>query len=206
MKKKIIIFGDGGHAKVVESEINKFRNYEVICKLGKSKDIINFNQKIDKSTYGVVAIGLNYIREKIVNTVKKYLPSLKWITIISKDAIVSNNTKIGEGSTVVSGSIINTGTIIGKHCNINTGSIIEHDNYFEDFSSTGPGAKTGGFVKVGKRSYLGIGCSIKNNIKIGSDTVIGGQSFVNKNCNKNGLFFGVPAKKISKRKKNDNYF
>ena len=119
---------------------------------------------------------------------------------------MSKNIKIGEGSIIISGVIINTGTKIGKHCYINTGSIVEHDNYFEDFSSSGPGVVTGGNIKVGKGSYLGIGCVIKNKITIGSNTVIGGLSFVNKNCKNNSLFFGIPAKKIRIRKKNENYF
>ena len=205
MKKKIIIFGNGNHAKVVISEINKLKNLKIIFILNNDKEIMNFNKKIDKNTYGVVAIGSNYIREKVVRIVKSYLPNLKWTTIVSKDALISKNVKIGDGSIINSGTVINTGTIIGKHCSINTGSIIEHDNYFEDFSGTGPGVTTGGNVKVGKRSYLSIGCTVKNNINIGSDSVIGGQSFVNKNCKKGGLFFGVPIKKITKRKKNDYY-
>ena len=205
-KKKIIIFGNGDKAKVVESEINKLKNYSTIYKTNSNKDIINFNKKIDNNTYGIVAIGLNYKREEIVKTIKKHIPSLKWISIISKDAFVADKTKIGEGTIIISGSIINSGTVIGKHCSINTGSIIEHDNCLEDFSSTGPGVVTGGHVSIGKRSYLGIGCTIKNNIIIRSDCVIGGQSFVNKNTNKCELLFGVPAKKIKKRKKNDNYF
>ena len=198
MKKKIIIFGNGSHARIIEAEINKLKNYILIAKVTDDKDIINSDRKIDSNTYGVVAIGSNYIREKIVKNITSIMPSLKWTSIISKDAIVADETKIGEGTTVISGSIINIGTVIGKHCSINTGSIIEHDNFFEDFSSTGPGAITGGNVSIGKRTFLGIGCSIKNNIKIGSDCVIGGQSFVNKNCNNHELLFGVPAKKVKK--------
>jgi|TARA_B100000767_G_scaffold275743_1_gene314958 sugar O-acyltransferase (sialic acid O-acetyltransferase NeuD family) len=201
MKKKIIIFGNGNHAKIVEAEINKLKNYILIKKITNDKDIINFDRKIDSNTYGVVAIGSNYIREKIVKNIKKIKPDFKWTSIISKDALVADKTRIGDGSIIISGSIINIGTIIGKHCSINTGSIIEHDNFFEDFSSIGPGAVTGGNVSIGKRSFLGIGSSVKDNIKIGSDCIIGGQSFVNKNCNKNELLFGVPAKKINKKKK-----
>lgn len=205
IKKKVIIFGDGSHAKIVESEIRKLKKYKITHKFGKNNNLANLKKKIDKNTYGIVAIGLNYLREKIVLSIEKIIPNLKWITIISKDAIISDKVKIGEGSIIVSGSIINTGTIIGKHCNINTGSIIEHDNQFDDFSATGPGATTGGNVVIGKRSYLGIGSTVKNGIKIGSDTVIGAQSFVNKNCKKNTVFVGIPAKKKSKRLKNQNY-
>ena len=201
MKKKLIIFGKGDYAKVIKSELEKLGTFRIIAEVNKNQDIIKLRNKVGKNTYGIIAIGSNYLREKILKIANKKLPNLKWATIISNNAILAKNIKIGEGSIIISGVIINTGTKIGKHCYINTGSIVEHDNYFEDFSSSGPGVITGGNVKVGKSSYLGIGCVIKNEIKIGSNTVIGGLSFVNKNCNNNSLFFGIPAKKIRIRKK-----
>ena len=81
-----------------------------------------------------------------------------------KDAIINNDVKINEGSAIMSGCIINTGTSIGKHCFINTSSSIDHDNKFEDFSSTGPGVKTGGNVIVNKNSYIGIRATVVHTI------------------------------------------
>ena len=95
--------------------------------------------------------------------------------------------------------------MIGKHCLISTSSSIDHDNYFHDFSSAGPGVVTGGNVLVGKNSYLGIGSVIKHQIKIGDNTVIGGNSFVNKNCLDNSIYYGVPAKRIRKRNIKESY-
>ena len=57
--------------------------------------------------------------------------------IISKNAKISINVKIGDGTVVISGSSINIGSKIGSHCLINSSSSIDHDNIFEDFSSTG---------------------------------------------------------------------
>ena len=116
--------------------------------------------------------------------------------VISQNAILSNDVKIGEGTLVIPGCIINNGTKIKKHCIINTGSIIEHDNYFENFSSCGPRAVTGENVKLGEASYIGIGSVVKEEIKIDNNVKIGGNSFVNKNCNKNNLYYGSPIKLI----------
>ena len=101
--------------------------------------------------------------------------------------------------------MINTGTIIGKHCLINTSSSIDHHNNFKNFSSTGPGVITGGNVKIGEMSHLFIGSIIKNNINIKSNALIGGSSFVNNDCDKNSVYYGVPAKKIRLRKENEEY-
>ena len=44
-------------------------------------------------------------------------------------------------------------TFIGKHVLINSGSIIEHDNKFDNYSSCGPGVVTGGEVLWEKNFY-----------------------------------------------------
>ena len=43
-----------------------------------------------------------------------------------------------------------------NHVSINTGSYIDHDNTFHNFSGTGPGVATGGNVIVGEQSFLDI--------------------------------------------------
>ena len=74
--------------------------------------------------------------------------------------------------------------------------LIMKNNNFKNFSSTGPGVTTGGNVELGQCSHLGIASTIKNQISIGDNTIIGEQSMVLKNCNKNSVYYGIPAKKI----------
>lgn len=223
LKKEIIIFGSGSHAKVVASEILKLNKYKLLGFIDEKTPINNIiyeekskkyrvlgkikylNKITNKNTFGIIGIGTNFIRERIVSDVKSINKNFKWINIISKDSIISSDVKIGVGTIIVSGSIINTGTTIGRHCIINTGSIIEHDNWFSDFSSSSPRVTTGGNVKVGTFSCLGIGCTISHNISIGENTFIGGRSFVSKDCQNNYLYYGIPAKKIKKRRKTEKY-
>jgi acetyltransferase EpsM len=88
---------------------------------------------------------------------------------------------------------------------LNTSCSIDHDNYLKNFSSAGPGAVTGGNVVVGEQSHLGLGCVVKDQINISKNTIIGSASLVNKNCEKNSIYFGTPAKKIRLRLSNENY-
>jgi len=214
MLKKLLIIGSGGHFKVAINEILKQKKYEIqeiidIKNFGKKlkinnklKKIINYKKfnwsKVNQNTFLFIAIGDNYLRKKIVCEIKKKNIKVKWGTVISRDAIIGKNVKIKPGSLVVSGSIINPGTIIGSHCVINTRSSIDHDNIFGDFSSSAPSVVTGGNVTVGELSFLGIRSTIINNIKIGSKTIIGANSLVNKNCLSNYIYYGSPAKKIKK--------
>ena len=70
----------------------------------------------------------------------------------SKSSIISSNVKIGKGSVILQNAVINSGTKIGEHCIINTSCSVDHDNIFEDFSSTGPRVTTAG--KVNTKSFL----------------------------------------------------
>ena len=218
--KKIVIFGTGGHAKVILSELLKQKKYKEIIFVSKEKKkYLYFNKKKYKifnnfkiksgdkksKVYGVIAIGDNYLRYKLYKKYSKIYPKLAWAIIKSKDAIVNKNVKLSAGSMIITGSVINAGSIIGKHCIINTKSSIDHDNIFSDFSSTGPGVITGGKVKVGKLSHIGIGSAICQNIDIANNTIVGGKSFVNKNCEKNSIYFGTPARKKKSRKVGAKY-
>ena len=225
MKKNIVVFGSGVHSKVIFSEIIQIKKYNFLgfvddfsqkgkkiitykkksfFNLGKIRDVIKNNGGGGK-LYGIIGVGFNYIRKKIVNEVFKLDKTFKWETVISKNCILNGNINIGKGSLIMSGVVINTETTIGNHCIINTSSSIDHDNYFKDFSSCGPGVVTGGNVTLGENSYLGIGSIVKHGVQIGKNTVIGGNSFVNKKCLDNFLYFGVPVKQIRKRKVDENY-
>ena len=219
--KKIIIFGFGVQLKVVLDCIKSMKNYKAIGfisekntfsaskkikYLGPIEDLKKITKKHKPNNLlGVVAIGSNFVRKQIVKKVNKLNKKFRWVNIIHPTAIISKNTKIGFGNVILAGSIICTDSIIGNHVYINTGTCIDHDNVFFDFSSTGPKVATGGNVKIGESSFLGIGSTIKHNITIGKNTVIGGQSFVCNNCLPNSLYYGVPAIKIKKRSEQEEY-
>tara|TARA_B100000900_G_scaffold414637_1_gene441847 strand:+ start:226 stop:891 length:666 start_codon:yes stop_codon:yes gene_type:complete len=218
---KIIIIGTGGHSKVVVDEISRLKNFKVVGFIDEKKKIgsvphkfskakiigklKNLKKIYNKNYQFFIAIGDNFKRKKIHDFILKQNLPVKWAKIISKNSIISKNAEISEGTIVISGTIINTNTHIGRHCIINTGSKIDHDNYFNDFSSCGPNVTTGGNVILKSYSYIGIDCTVRQNIKILDNTVIGAKSYVNKNCKDNSLYYGRPVKKIKIRKFGEKY-
>ena len=203
--KKIIIFGSGDHAKVLLTEILKLKRYNFLgfCdeKKKKNKTILQIRNKKFKILGNLSEIkkivSKNKIRKKIVRQTQN-LKNLKWETIVSKDVKLNGNVSIGSGTFINTGTIINTNSTVGDHCSINTRSSIDHGCVFQDYSGTGPGVILGGNVKVEELSYIGIGSIIKNGLKIGRNSIVGAGSLVLKNCEKNSIFFGLPAKKIKK--------
>ena len=211
--KKIIIFGSGKHWLVIFHEIINLKKYNILGFIDPTKEkvkVINYKNriyynlgKINKkliSKYsnicGVIAIGNSNIRRKIVNKVRNISKSFKWEKIISKHATINNNVKIGKGSMICSNTLICNNTIIGDHCLINSSSSIDHDNVIDDFANIGPGVVTGGNVHIKKNAFIGIGSVIKDNVNIGENTIVWGNSYVTKDCQKNSMYFGTPAKKV----------
>ena len=217
--QNIIIIGIGNQAKVIFNELienNKIKilgfldfkkreNSIILTHKKKKYKVLNQDLYIKKKIKFIIGIGHNYLREEAYQDLYKVKKDINFFSFISKNAFINKNVKIGKGTVVMPGCIINSGTIIGDHCIINTRSSIDHDNYFSDFSSCGPGVISGGNVHVGKRSHIGIGSVIKNAIKIKKDTIIGGKSYINKNCVSLHVYYGNPIKKIKIRKINQKY-
>jgi sugar O-acyltransferase (sialic acid O-acetyltransferase NeuD family) len=219
--KKIIVFGTGLNSRVVLNEIENLKEYKFIgfiddifkkqlftlsnkktSYLGKISDL---NKYFDNNTYGIISWGDNFKRKEIVKNVYSICKKFKWASVVSKKSIISKKVNIGEGTLIMPGTVINFNSNIGRHCIINTNSTIEHDNRFDDYSACGPGVTTSGNVTVGELSYLGVGSSIMHGVAILKNTVIGGQSYVNKDCASDSVYYGVPAKKIRKRTVGEKY-
>lgn len=209
--QNLLIIGCGGHGKVVAeiaelkgySQINFFDENESIKKFMEKKTYSSIQENFSSSFF--IAIGDNYTRELFyLKFLKKYVNALA-VNLFHPSCIISKRCEIGFGNVFMSNAIINSSSKIGNGVILNTGSTIDHDCYLDDFSSIAPGVSVGGNVKIGKRSVISIGAKIKHNISIGDDSVIGGCSFVNKNIGNNYVSYGIPAKEIRRRKKDEKY-
>jgi sugar O-acyltransferase (sialic acid O-acetyltransferase NeuD family) len=139
-----------------------------------------------------VAIGNNKARLKI--TLEYEAKGMKLATIIHPKAVVSDSAIIGGGTVVFANAVINPSAKIGKACIINTGAIVEHDCILENGVHISPNAAMGGTVCIGEKTWVCVGSSIANNIKIGGNSVIGAGSVVIKDVLNNVMVAGVPAK------------
>ena len=198
--EEVIIIGAGGHAKVIADIIiesgdevlgflddapsnNKFFFRRI---LGKVEDAVKFR---DDAKF-IIGIGNNETRKQIA---EKY--DLEWYTAIHPTAVIGLDVNIGVGSAVMAKAVINTGTMIGRHCIINTASVVEHDNNIAGYVHISPGVMVGGTVDIGERTHIGIGAAIKNNLSITSGCLIGAGAVVVKDIQEQGTYVGVPAVK-----------
>lgn len=202
MSKSVVIIGASGHGKVIADTVLKSGDKVVGFLDGgveKGTQIVGFSvlgKTEDYKNYAdcefVIAIGDPYIREKIANE----LP-VKWYTAIHPTAVISSiDVEIGEGTVVMANAVINSSAKIGKHCIINTGAIVEHDNVLEDYVHLSPNVALSGIVKVGKSTHIGAGSCTKQVLNIASDCVFGAGSVIVKDITESGTYVGVPVRRI----------
>lgn len=211
MKKEVIIIGASGHGKVIADTVNLSGDSVI--------GFLDDNPKLEGSFMGtpvfggvdcfkdyakyyfVIAIGNALIREKIVN--KMY--GVKWYTAIHPSAVISSvDVTIGEGTVIMANAVINAGASIGKQCIINTGAVVEHDNRLEDFVHVSVGVKLAGTVYIGKRTWVGIGVCVSNNLSICENCMIGAGAVVVKDIKESGTYIGVPARRINMDRNNNS--
>lgn len=206
MDEEVIIIGAGGQGKVV-ADIIRLSGDKVIGFLDDNPNLKgNFagapvlgrveEYKWFPDVQYIIAIGNAAARE----TIASRLPGVRWHRAVHPSAVISSlDTQVGEGTVVMAQAVINPGAVIGKHCIINSGAIVEHDNVIEDFAHISVGAKLGGNVHIGKRTWIGIGGVVRNNLSVCGDCVIGAGGVVVKGINKAGVYIGVPAKSLKGR-------
>jgi sugar O-acyltransferase (sialic acid O-acetyltransferase NeuD family) len=190
MKKALI--GFGGHAREVMTQIGK----KLVCFVDDeyvvegSKSISEFDPKKYKV---MIAIASPEIRKQILLKLPKNTKFFSWIHPTS---LVLNNVEIGEGSFIGAYSIVTTDIKIGNHCILNRMNQIGHDCVIGDFFSAMPGAIVSGNVNIQDSVYLGSNSSIRENLTIHKDAIIGMNASVIKDITEPGVYVGVPSKKI----------
>jgi sugar O-acyltransferase (sialic acid O-acetyltransferase NeuD family) len=213
--EKIVVFGAGGHAKVVIDTIEKHRCYEISAVYDTDRDkceilgypIIHDLEQVNLLDIqkGIVAIGHNWTRSLLVAHILKLFPELTFVTAIHPFTAIGKNVRIGEGTVVMAGCCINTDSVIGRHCIINTRASIDHENIVHDFANVSPGVTTGGNVVLGEYSFIGIGANIIQKSTIGAHAFVGAGSTVLRNIPEKTMSFGLPCKVIRSTKIGDKF-
>lgn len=200
----MIVYGASGHAKVIIDIIRSQGDISIDYVLDDNRlidRILDFevNHDLNEKMEGldaVVAIGNNSIRKKVAER----LPNRFCKALIHESAILTKDLKLEEGTVVMANAAINSSTEIGKHCIINTGSIIEHDVKISDFVHISPSATITGNVAIGEGSHIGAGAVVIPGIKIGKWVTIGAGAVIISNIPDYAVVVGNPGKVIKYNK------
>lgn len=202
----ILIYGAGGHAKVVADlarlckidiagfidDTNTNREGQQFCGSRIYNDVERARYKSSDPDLGViVAVGDCEARGRI--TAKLVEHNFKLLSLIHPAATVAQPAQISPGTVVMAGVIINADVLVGRNVIVNTGAIIEHDCVIEDGVHICPGVRLGGGVKVGSETWIGIGAIVKDRVRIGKGVIVGAGSLVLKDVADQVTVYGSPA-------------
>lgn len=213
--KKIVIIGAGGHAREVldilltcqtgdkRAEVLGFidedpdRHGQILAGLPILGDFRWFEKVNRKEIAVICAVGTPHICRKLVNQAKSI--GLQFANVISPQAWISPQARLGQGVIVFPGVIINTGAVIGNCVTLNVAVTVSHDTIIDDFCNINPGVHIAGNVHISEGCYIGMGANIIQGITIGPWSIIGAGAVVVRDIPANVTAVGVPAKVIKTR-------
>lgn len=206
---KCVIFGAGGHAKIVADilrlqcheivgfvdNINADRKGEVFC----GASVLGGDDVLDElwragCKDAVVAFADN--RSRLQAADELLGRGFRLITAVHPSTVCGSDILIGEGSVIAAGAIIGSSSRIGRNAIVNTRASIDHDCDVSDGAHVGPGAVVAGCVWVGDRAWLGAGCVITDHKRVGADAIVGAGAVVVEDVPEKVVVVGVPAKVV----------
>lgn len=207
--EKIIILGNGGHARSIVDAIEREGKYQIVGYVvndniteleqndypivGNDDDLVElYESGIHHVVIGIGYLGKGNQRRKLYMQLKQIGYSLP--IICDPFAIISSKARIGEGTFVGKGAIINADTLVGRACIVNSGAIIEHDCYIGDFSHISVGATLCGGVSVGVDAFIGANATVIQEISLADKVVIGAGAVIIHDVKEECTVLGNPGR------------
>lgn len=145
----------------------------------------------------VISIGQPKLRKRIVD---KYIVNnhIHFPNIILSSACVCNDLKVGQGCVITMDARVSTNTKMGDFVFMNTGSMICHDGCIGDYVTFSPRTQVAGAVTIGDNTEIGMNASIIQGVTVGKNVVIGAGAVVVADVGDDSIVVGVPARKVKK--------
>jgi UDP-perosamine 4-acetyltransferase len=206
VKRKLILYGAGGHGKVVadlveklgafkvagfldDSRTGEFYGYPV---LGRGEDAALLVKKGVK--LAIATVGNCLHRKRLHEALSR--AGFELAVAVHPSAVVARGAVLGPGTVIMPGTVVGPDVRIGQGCVVNTGAVIDHDCVLDDFVHVGPGASLSGEVRVGEGTLLGTGSSVRQGVSIGCWSMIGVGAAVVSDMPDRVVAVGVPAKVV----------
>ena len=219
--RNIVIIGSSGHAGVVIDAIERAAKYRIVgiidsfkapgdsCLgypvLGSEALLPGILAQHDVFG-GIVAIGDNWTRYKMVTRIRSAVPDFRFVTAIHPSAEVALRARVGDGSVLLAGATVCASATVGEFCILNTRSSLDHDGVMGSYASLAPAATTGGRVTIKPFAAVMLGANIIDSVSIGEHAVIGVGSIVLQDIPDLVVAYGQPARIIRARQPGDPYF
>jgi UDP-N-acetylbacillosamine N-acetyltransferase len=212
-KPKLVIWGAGGHARVVADIVRLRGEFEIVGFLDDVHPerrntefcgslILGGYEQLDllaKSGVTNLLFGFGDCAARIRLTDVAQASGFSFANAVHPRATIASDVHIGPGTIVAAGAVINPAARIGMHVIVNTCASIDHECVVADGAHISPGVHLAGNVMVGQAAWVGIGATIIERVRIGASALIGAGAVVTHDIPDGVIAYGVPAKIVKVR-------
>lgn len=128
-------------------------------------------------------------------------PRPRWASLVDPSAFVSTAATIGGGCVIYPNCFVGLNARLGERVFILSGSVVNHDDVLEDNVTVCSNVSLAGSVHVGRGSYLGQACTIRQFIRVGANTLVGMGSVVIRDVPSDRVVAGNPARILPPKEK-----
>jgi sugar O-acyltransferase (sialic acid O-acetyltransferase NeuD family) len=140
----------------------------------------------------VVAIGEPVVRAFLAQKLTDKGFELK--TVVHPAAQIGYGTELGEGAIISANAYVTCNVKIGKNVLLQPFATVGHDSAVGDHSVISTFCSLAGHVTVGEKTYIGMGVPVKEGTTIGSTSIVGMGSVVLRDVPDNVRALGNPAR------------
>ena len=191
----MIVYGTGGHAKVVAAALNDqvdlFFDDNPKESTFRDVEVKRYAPDILHETPLIIAIGDGLVREQVSRLIKHRAGS-----VIADSAVVHSSVQIGPGSQILQNALVQPDTVIDEHVIINSSASVDHDCRIGSFCHIAPNSTLCGDVTIGRQTLVGAGAVVLPGIEIGENCVVGAGAVVIDNVPDNSTVVGNPARVV----------
>lgn len=208
-RRKVVVYGGGGHGKVVAEIVQLNPGLNLLGFLDDAKPVgpgpLGFaylgggdwlQTPAGQGVEVVFGIGHNQTRARVHQRLAEQ--GTRILTVVHPTAAVAGTASLAAGTVVMANASVNPDARIGAAAIVNTGAVVEHDCVVGDYAHLSPNSALGGAAELGMGAWLGLGAVVLPGVKVGARSVVGAGAAVVKDLPEDVVAVGVPARVTQK--------
>ena len=206
--KNLVIIGDGEFAEIAYEYFTHDSAYNVVAFCVErpywKKDnlfglpIIPFDeleQRFNREEYRVfVAVTytqLNRVRTRLYQEVKH--KGFHLVSYVSSRAFVWHNVEIGENCFIFENNVLQHHVKVGNNVILWSGNHVGHRTVLRDNCYITSHAVLSGYCDIGESSFLGVNCTLVDNVRIAKDCIVGAGALITRDTEEGKVYPGTPT-------------
>jgi sugar O-acyltransferase (sialic acid O-acetyltransferase NeuD family) len=139
----------------------------------------------------------NYVSRRLL-VERLALGNERYGKVLHPTATIGTGCEIGAGSVLLAHADLTADVVVGCHVVLMPQVVLTHDARVDDFATLASGVRLGGGCHIQQGAYVGAGACIREGVTVGEWALIGMGSVVTRDVPARRIWFGCPARDMSR--------